>query len=102
MGRGRRRYAVEAPAITAWALVRGYYTKFEPGLDSYSGITRVYPVDDYVDPWAIHFDRTTRMATCSHPLLGRIARGDMLDVLAEFDRVIAASDTPYALRPACD
>jgi hypothetical protein len=102
MSERQYRAAVEAPAITVWALVRGYNTSFEPGRDNYGGTTRVYPVDEYADPWAIQFDRTTRVATCSHPLLGRIARGDLLDVLAEFDRVVAANDTPYALRPACD
>jgi hypothetical protein len=102
MGVQRRRAAVEAPAITVWALVRGYHTNFEPDAGGYSGTTWVYSANRYAAPWAIHFDRTSRRAVCTHILLGEIARGDLLDVLAEFDYVIAGSGMPPALRPACD
>jgi hypothetical protein len=75
---------------------------FEGDADGYSGTTWVYPEDRYAAAWRLHFDRKIRVATCSHPMLGQIARGYLLDVLEEFDRVIAASETPPALRPACD
>jgi hypothetical protein len=100
MGAQRRRAAVEAPAITVWALVRGYHTDFEPDADGYSGTTWVYPVGADEPPWEIHFDRTIRLAICTHPHFGEIARGDLLDVLAEFDYVIGARETPPNLRPS--
>src|ERR1700712_3693611 len=102
MGVRRRRDAVEAPAITAWAVVRGYHTEFVPDAGNYSGTTWVYSAGPYAPPWKLHFDRSIRLAICTHVLLGEIARGYLLDVLEEFDCVIAASNMPPALRPACD
>jgi hypothetical protein len=75
---------------------------FVPDADDYSGTTLVYPVGADEPPWEIHFDRTVRLAICIHPQFGKIARGDLLDVLAEFDYMIATNEIPPALRPACD